>query len=454
MGSWQRFRGLDGLHDHSDSRLAISSRFLVTSYDYYCTLHLGNTTLYPTLQDFRILSHFLLMLPLLDFAGVSQIFGGGWSQRWSFKNFNWWCQTQQTVVAKRRACQINSGQSLSFKSSTKIKIDASFMSCKCRLPLEVVLSTCFVRNIGAQPSACLLSGSELHFSTMALFLLSRKFSNSIRLAHPVRKLLHLTSWTLHLCFFTCIFFECFSAWWDWRHSHEGDVSLQPVVARRLQADDHCNVRRVRHDSPQHPSRRWRRTSNDLGLRLRHGRRLLSTHPAVCAAHCRNYVYLRGACFHVRTLQHCLHLHAWGNNKHEVSDVVMYCQCCACTVKSVVRFTVSFHISQVYPTIFRSMGLGSASSMARFGAMITPFIAQVWRTALKKTYFCCLMSLTLLIVLLQVILKLSLRVALFIYGSVCMACALLSCFLPIETKGRELKVRIIIATFHVICFLTH
>ena len=73
---------------------------------------------------------------------------------------------------------------------------------------------------------------------------------------------------------------------------------------------------------------------------------------------------------------------------------------------------------------------------------------------QKTYFCCLMSLTLLIVLLQVILKLSLRVALFIYGSVCMACALLSCFLPIETKGRELKVRIIIATFHVICFLTH
>ena len=133
------------------------------------------TTLNPKLQEFRILSHFLLMLPLLDFAGVSQIFGGGWSQRWSFKNFNWWCQTQQTVVAKRRACQINSGQSLSFKSSTKIKIDTSFMSCKCRLPLEVVLSTCFVRNIGAQPSACLLYGSELHFSTMASFLLSRKF---------------------------------------------------------------------------------------------------------------------------------------------------------------------------------------------------------------------------------------------------------------------------------------
>lgn len=33
-------------------------------------------------------------------------------------------------------------------------------------------------------------------------------------------------------------------------------------------------------------------------------------------------------------------------------------------------------SQVYPTATRALGLGTCSGMARVGALITPFIAQV------------------------------------------------------------------------------
>ncbi len=46
---------------------------------------------------------------------------------------------------------------------------------------------------------------------------------------------------------------------------------------------------------------------------------------------------------------------------EVSDV------------AIVRNSVT---SQVYPTTLRAIGLGAASGMARFGAIITPFVAQV------------------------------------------------------------------------------
>lgn len=32
--------------------------------------------------------------------------------------------------------------------------------------------------------------------------------------------------------------------------------------------------------------------------------------------------------------------------------------------------------QVYPTVLRSVGVGSCSGVARLGAMLTPYIAQV------------------------------------------------------------------------------
>ena len=40
--------------------------------------------------------------------------------------------------------------------------------------------------------------------------------------------------------------------------------------------------------------------------------------------------------------------------------------------------------EVYPTTLRSIGVGSCSSMARFGAMLTPYIAQVLLLRQNKT----------------------------------------------------------------------
>jgi len=69
--------------------------------------------------------------------------------------------------------------------------------------------------------------------------------------------------------------------------------------------------------------------------------------------------------------------------------------------------------EVYPTTTRAMGLGSCSGMARVGALITPFVAQV-------------------------MLKESVYLAISIYGSVCVVAAVAALMLPIETKGREMK----------------
>jgi len=44
----------------------------------------------------------------------------------------------------------------------------------------------------------------------------------------------------------------------------------------------------------------------------------------------------------------------------------------------------FYILQVYPTSIRTLGIGAASSWARVGAMITPFLAQVTKNVLLGT----------------------------------------------------------------------
>uniref|UniRef100_G3UGI9 Synaptic vesicle 2-related protein n=1 Tax=Loxodonta africana TaxID=9785 RepID=G3UGI9_LOXAF len=69
--------------------------------------------------------------------------------------------------------------------------------------------------------------------------------------------------------------------------------------------------------------------------------------------------------------------------------------------------------EVYPTATRALGLGSCSGMARVGALITPFIAQV-------------------------MLESSVYLTLVVYSGCCLLAALASCFLPIETKGRGLQ----------------
>ncbi|ELU05355.1 hypothetical protein CAPTEDRAFT_170750 [Capitella teleta] len=83
-----------------------------------------------------------------------------------------------------------------------------------------------------------------------------------------------------------------------------------------------------------------------------------------------------------------------------------------TFASGIFNTVYIYTSEVFPTVVRSLGLGSCSAMARVGAMITPFVAQV-------------------------LMEWSMTTALWMYGGLCIACALTSFMLPIETKGREL-----------------
>ncbi|KAI4821300.1 hypothetical protein KUCAC02_029238 [Chaenocephalus aceratus] len=78
---------------------------------------------------------------------------------------------------------------------------------------------------------------------------------------------------------------------------------------------------------------------------------------------------------------------------------------------------SFHrrriSSCVYPTATRALGLGMSSGMARVGALITPFVAQV-------------------------MLESSVHLALSVYCCCCLLAAIASCALPIETTGRGLQ----------------
>uniref|UniRef100_A0A671XGJ9 SV2 related protein n=1 Tax=Sparus aurata TaxID=8175 RepID=A0A671XGJ9_SPAAU len=69
--------------------------------------------------------------------------------------------------------------------------------------------------------------------------------------------------------------------------------------------------------------------------------------------------------------------------------------------------------EVYPTATRALGLGTSSGMARVGALITPFVAQV-------------------------MLESSVYLALSVYCCCCLLAAVASCALPIETTGRGLQ----------------
>lgn len=68
--------------------------------------------------------------------------------------------------------------------------------------------------------------------------------------------------------------------------------------------------------------------------------------------------------------------------------------------------------EVYPTYLRAVGVGVCSGMARLGAMVTPFVAQV-------------------------LVQDSLNVAIGLYGSVSLLAMAASLLLPIETKGRAM-----------------
>ncbi|KAI8505148.1 hypothetical protein Bbelb_172570 [Branchiostoma belcheri] len=69
--------------------------------------------------------------------------------------------------------------------------------------------------------------------------------------------------------------------------------------------------------------------------------------------------------------------------------------------------------EIYPTTTRALGLGTCSGVARLGALITPFVAQV-------------------------MLKSSIYVTVSVYGTICLLAAVASMLLPIETKGRSMQ----------------
>jgi len=69
--------------------------------------------------------------------------------------------------------------------------------------------------------------------------------------------------------------------------------------------------------------------------------------------------------------------------------------------------------EYYPTANRAVGLGTCSAMARVGAILTPFVAQV-------------------------LLRVSPYFAISIYGTVALLASIACLTLPVETKGRELK----------------
>ncbi len=68
--------------------------------------------------------------------------------------------------------------------------------------------------------------------------------------------------------------------------------------------------------------------------------------------------------------------------------------------------------EVYPTVLRSVGVGSCSGMARTGAMLTPYVAQV-------------------------MMKASVASAVAVYAMAAAAAAIVCFFLPVETQGMEL-----------------
>ncbi|KAL5016875.1 hypothetical protein ScPMuIL_006464 [Solemya velum] len=69
--------------------------------------------------------------------------------------------------------------------------------------------------------------------------------------------------------------------------------------------------------------------------------------------------------------------------------------------------------EVYPTAIRATGLGACSTMARVGAIVTPFVAQV-------------------------LLRESSYAAISVYGVISFIATIAAIFLPIETKGREMR----------------
>ncbi|CAH1111271.1 unnamed protein product [Psylliodes chrysocephalus] len=122
---------------------------------------------------------------------------------------------------------------------------------------------------------------------------------------------------------------------------------------------------------------------------------------------------------------------FGRKKTMAVQFVAYAFCCCflvlCTEKRALLTTMLFfargiiagvfqaayvYTPEVYPTSLRAVGVGSCSAMARLGAMITPYVAQV-------------------------LLRSSVTVSTTIYATAAILAAVGCLLLPIETRGKEL-----------------
>ncbi|KAL3287918.1 hypothetical protein HHI36_002374 [Cryptolaemus montrouzieri] len=122
---------------------------------------------------------------------------------------------------------------------------------------------------------------------------------------------------------------------------------------------------------------------------------------------------------------------FGRKKTMAAQFVAYAICCSilmiCTTSRAFLTVMLFfargiiagvfqaayvYTPEVYPTSLRAVGVGSCSAMARLGAMITPYVAQV-------------------------LLKSSMSLAITIYTVSALLAALACLVLPIETVGKEL-----------------
>lgn len=122
---------------------------------------------------------------------------------------------------------------------------------------------------------------------------------------------------------------------------------------------------------------------------------------------------------------------FGRKKTMAVQFVVYAICCGflviCTQKRMFLTIMLFlargiiagvfqaayvYTPEVYPTSLRAVGVGSCSAMARLGAMVTPYVAQV-------------------------LLKSSVAVAVSVYAVAAVLAAVACVILPIETRGKEL-----------------
>lgn len=149
--------------------------------------------------------------------------------------------------------------------------------------------------------------------------------------------------------------------------------------------------------------------------------------------------------HRRRIPGCLCVHSRGTVIETVSflkDFVVLTQNVSGTSHSWGQkrpLSAYSYTLQVYPTATRALGLGTSSGMARVGALITPFVAQVTVFLFKKLRKGeCSVVLSFLWVILQVMLESSVYLALSVYCCCCLLAAIASCALPIETTGRGLQ----------------